>query len=164
MFPRREQMRFVSLQRLSSIPGNLGVDAGRGPSGSVPRDIKEPNDPIRSLPDDRVSIPVKGRVRNGVRRLPCRFTGLLPRAKDGSVILVLTCAAVVNEVKIAVVQLGDGGRMLVPSRHLRAEDLLNVNFFRGERRREKEGEKEPRHLAIHHASILLKGLLASRSA
>ena len=76
-------------------------------------DVPKPNTAIRRLPNDRVTDRVKGVVSNGDGARPGATVHAAAHAEDRSAWSVLTIAAVVGEKEGAIVELRDGGGMLV---------------------------------------------------
>ena len=109
--------------RLGVVARDLELDPRGRPRLAVADDIEEPDEAVGSRPDHAVADRPERVVRDRFRGRPGEPAPLQPGTEDRGIPGVLPRAAVIDEIEVAVAQLGHARRMLVGSGgRFRSED------------------------------------------
>src|SRR5262249_52206735 len=98
---------------LGIVARHFHLHARGRPGISEPNDIKEPDNAVRRLPDHGVADRTERVVGNWFGIAPLGFTLLETRSEYSRFDRILPCTSVVNQIKVAVLQLGHTGGVLV---------------------------------------------------
>ena len=106
---------------------DLELDPRIRPGRSVTVHVKQPNDSVGRLPHDAISVSAERRVRDDDRGRPLGRPFREPRAANPRIVAVLSRPPVIDEVEIAVGQLGDRHGMLIGVGEIPAENAFDPN-------------------------------------
>ncbi len=101
----------------------LTLNPRRRPRLAESNDVEEPDNAVGCLPDDAVADRAERVVRDRLGRRPLRLARFSREPKTAVSVGILALAAVIDEIQVAIVQLGHAGRVLVRAgRDLGAEN------------------------------------------